>query len=227
VSIILSPVGPYFKSGLKAISLYIDDGNVRAWPGGVGQFKIGGNYAPTIVPQVRRTWAHAVALACRHTVMHACGMPIPSLCSCWPYSVVLPLVVARWQAAPHHAGPLPRPSASPRAMHSDALCTIDRTPQHPHACLPRPPPACHHTHQLRTPPPCPQVQAARDHGCSQVIYTLPAGSDPEDAVLSECGSMNVFLVLEGPGGLELVTPPLDGTILPGVTRDSILRMAAG
>jgi branched-chain amino acid aminotransferase len=29
------------------------------------------------------------------------------------------------------------------------------------------------------------------------------------------------------GGLELVTPPLDGTILPGVTRDSILQLARG
>ncbi len=26
-------------------------------------------------------------------------------------------------------------------------------------------------------------------------------------------------------GLELTTPPLDGTILPGVTRDSILALA--
>ena len=26
-------------------------------------------------------------------------------------------------------------------------------------------------------------------------------------------------------GLELVTPPLDGTILPGITRDSILQLA--
>lgn len=25
-------------------------------------------------------------------------------------------------------------------------------------------------------------------------------------------------------GLELVTPPLDGTVLPGVTRDSILQL---
>lgn len=27
------------------------------------------------------------------------------------------------------------------------------------------------------------------------------------------------------GGLELVTPPLDGMILPGVTRDSVLTLA--
>jgi hypothetical protein len=65
ISIVLSPVGPYFKSGLKAIGLFIDEGHVRAWPGGVGQYKIGGNYAPTIVPQVglRRRCAGAVCWA--------------------------------------------------------------------------------------------------------------------------------------------------------------------
>lgn len=37
--------------------------------------------------------------------------------------------------------------------------------------------------------------------------------------------MNFFVLLEdSTGGLELVTPPLDGTILPGVTRDSILQL---
>ncbi len=74
MSVILSPVGPYFKSGLQAISLYIDDGNVRAWPGGVGQFKIGGNYAPTIVPQVRaarRAEGPASAMHAPSSAMHA------------------------------------------------------------------------------------------------------------------------------------------------------------
>lgn len=34
-----------------------------------------------------------------------------------------------------------------------------------------------------------------------------------------------YLLLQGDGkGRELVTPPLDGTILPGVTRDSILQL---
>lgn len=33
------------------------------------------------------------------------------------------------------------------------------------------------------------------------------------------------MVLQGDGkSRELVTPPLDGTILPGVTRDSILQL---
>src|SRR5579863_2200184 len=38
--------------------------------------------------------------------------------------------------------------------------------------------------------------------------------------------MNLFVVLrQGDGTLELVTPPLDGMILPGVTRDSVLSLA--
>ena len=40
--------------------------------------------------------------------------------------------------------------------------------------------------------------------------------------------MNVFFLLAAPGGeggAELVTPPLDGTILPGVTRQSVLDLA--
>jgi branched-chain amino acid aminotransferase len=38
--------------------------------------------------------------------------------------------------------------------------------------------------------------------------------------------MNLFVVFRQPDGtLELVTPPLDGMILPGVTRDSVLSLA--
>lgn len=38
--------------------------------------------------------------------------------------------------------------------------------------------------------------------------------------------MNLFIVFKKPdGGIELVTPPLDGMILPGVTRDSVLALA--
>jgi branched-chain amino acid aminotransferase len=37
--------------------------------------------------------------------------------------------------------------------------------------------------------------------------------------------MNLFLFWKNESGdRELVTPPLDGTILPGVTRDSILSL---
>lgn len=39
--------------------------------------------------------------------------------------------------------------------------------------------------------------------------------------------MNLFVVLKDKqsGQVELATPALDGTILPGVTRDSILKLA--
>jgi branched-chain amino acid aminotransferase len=50
VFVILSPVGPYFKDGFKPVKLFADSTNVRAWPGGAGGVKIGGNYAPTIEP---------------------------------------------------------------------------------------------------------------------------------------------------------------------------------
>ena len=50
VFVILSPVGPYFKDGFQPIKLYADTVNVRAWPGGVGRNKLGGNYAPSVEP---------------------------------------------------------------------------------------------------------------------------------------------------------------------------------
>ncbi|KAG2347500.1 branched-chain amino acid aminotransferase II [Suillus weaverae] len=44
--------------------------------------------------------------------------------------------------------------------------------------------------------------------------------------LTEAGTMNLFVVIKDRGGVsELITPPLDGMILPGVTRDSVLALA--
>ena len=37
--------------------------------------------------------------------------------------------------------------------------------------------------------------------------------------------MRCFCIHLNKGQKELITPPLDGTILPGVTRDSILQLA--
>jgi branched-chain amino acid aminotransferase len=46
---ITSPVGPYFESGtFSPVSLYADPSFIRAWPGGAGESKMGGNYGPTI-----------------------------------------------------------------------------------------------------------------------------------------------------------------------------------
>ncbi|KAJ7139876.1 branched-chain amino acid aminotransferase II [Mycena epipterygia] len=48
----------------------------------------------------------------------------------------------------------------------------------------------------------------------------------EDHYLTEVGTMNMFVVFtREDGSTELVTPPLDGMILPGVTRDSVLTLA--
>lgn len=49
---ILSPVGPYYKTGFNAVSLLATEKYVRAWPGGTGDAKIGANYAPGILPQI-------------------------------------------------------------------------------------------------------------------------------------------------------------------------------
>lgn len=117
--VITCPVGPYYPSGFKPIKLLADDKNVRAWPGGCGNSKLGGNYAPTIAPQM----------------------------------------------------------------------------------------------------------AAMDAGCAQVLWLYPT---KDDHLVTEVGAMNLFFVLEKEdgSGTELVTAPLtDGTILPGVTRRSVLELA--
>lgn len=49
--VIASPVGPYYPTGFKAISLEATNYAVRAWPGGVGDKKLGANYAPCVLPQ--------------------------------------------------------------------------------------------------------------------------------------------------------------------------------
>jgi len=62
-----------------------------------------------------------------------------------------------------------------------------------------------------------QAEAIR-HGCDQVVFLDAA----ERKWVEELGGMNVFLVYSD-GSLQ--TPPLSGTILPGVTRDAILTLA--
>ena len=122
---VLSPCGPYLAGGGDAggMALFLDEQHVRAAPGGVGAFKVGGNYAPTIAPA---------------------------------------------------------------------------------------------------------VDAAARHGAAQVLFTAPDAAGGTDRTVAEAGAMNLFFVLKESGGAaELVTPPLDGTILPGVTRRSVLELARG
>ncbi|CAI2166698.1 17441_t:CDS:2 [Funneliformis geosporum] len=113
--IICSPVGPYYKTGFSAVKLLATTENVRAWHGGTGNVKIGGNYAPCVKPQLE----------------------------------------------------------------------------------------------------------AAEKGYQQNLWLF--GTDDE---ITEVGTMNCFVhLINEQGEKELVTPPLDGTILAGVTRDSILSLA--
>lgn len=113
--VIASPVGPYYSGGFKPVSLEATDYAVRAWPKGVGEYKLGANYVSCIEPQSK----------------------------------------------------------------------------------------------------------AAEKGHDQNLWLFG-----EKGTITEVGAMNVFFVFKQANGrLELVTPPLNGMILPGVTRDSILTLA--
>ncbi|MGF6375670.1 branched-chain amino acid aminotransferase [Clostridiales Family XIII bacterium PM5-7] len=49
--VILSPVGPYFESGLAPTKMYVEDVYVRAVKGGTGEIKCGGNYGGALKAQ--------------------------------------------------------------------------------------------------------------------------------------------------------------------------------
>ena len=62
---------------------------------------------------------------------------------------------------------------------------------------------------------------AKGEGCDQVVWL--------DAIhrqfVEEMGGMNIFFVYQENGETVVVTPELTGTLLPGVTRDSLLQLA--
>ena len=62
---------------------------------------------------------------------------------------------------------------------------------------------------------------AEEHGCQQVVW-LDAN---ERRYIEEMGGMNIYFVFQRGDRVELVTPELTGSILPGVTRASILTLA--
>jgi len=62
-----------------------------------------------------------------------------------------------------------------------------------------------------------QAEATK-HGCDQVVFLDAA----QHRWVEELGGMNVFFVFDDG---SMLTPPLGGTILPGVTRDAILTLA--
>lgn len=64
-------------------------------------------------------------------------------------------------------------------------------------------------------------QQAEAIGCQQVVW-LDA---MERRYLEEMSGMNFFLVRGAGRSAEIVTPALSGSLLPGVTRDTMLRLA--
>ena len=110
--VIASPVGPYFPSGIKPVTVWVSDVYTRAAPGGTGAAKCGGNYAASL------------------------------------------------------------------SAHAEAI----------------------------------------EHGCDQVIYLDAV----ERRYIDELGGMNVFFVFDDG---SITTPPLTGTILPGITRESLITLA--
>ena len=62
-----------------------------------------------------------------------------------------------------------------------------------------------------------QSEATR-HGCDQVVFLDAV----EQRWIEELGGMNIFFVFDDG---SMITPPLGGTILPGITRSSLLTLA--
>jgi branched-chain amino acid aminotransferase len=61
------------------------------------------------------------------------------------------------------------------------------------------------------------AEQARERGCDQVLWLDAI----EHQYVEEVGTMNLCMVIDG----TLVTPPLGGSILPGITRDTVLTIA--
>lgn len=65
------------------------------------------------------------------------------------------------------------------------------------------------------------TEEARELGFDQILWL----SDEHRKLVTEVGMMNVFFVIREKEQIKLVTPRLDGTILDGVTRRSVLELA--
>jgi branched-chain amino acid aminotransferase len=62
------------------------------------------------------------------------------------------------------------------------------------------------------------AEEAHSQGFTQVLWLNAV----DKLSIEEVGTMNIFFRING----EIVTPALEGTILPGVTRDSVIRFAS-
>ncbi|OBH43811.1 branched-chain amino acid aminotransferase [Mycobacterium mantenii] len=65
-----------------------------------------------------------------------------------------------------------------------------------------------------------QAEAAANE-CDQVVWLDAV----ERRFVEEMGGMNIFFVFGSGGSARLVTPELSGSLLPGITRDSLLQLA--
>jgi len=61
---------------------------------------------------------------------------------------------------------------------------------------------------------------AVEHGCDQVVWLDAA----EHRWVEEMGGMNLFFVYGSGPQARLVTPALTGSLLPGITRDTLLKL---
>jgi len=59
-------------------------------------------------------------------------------------------------------------------------------------------------------------EKAHDKGCEQVLWL----DSVERKYVEEIGTSNAFFMIDG----EIITPPAGGTILPGVTRNSVIAL---
>jgi branched-chain amino acid aminotransferase len=64
-------------------------------------------------------------------------------------------------------------------------------------------------------------QQAVDNGCDQVVWLDAA----EHRYVEEMGGMNLYFVYGSGSSARIMTPALTGTLLPGITRDSLLKVA--
>lgn len=61
-------------------------------------------------------------------------------------------------------------------------------------------------------------EIAKKEGCTQVLWLDAC----EHKYIEEVGTSNIFFKIDG----QLLTPPLEGSILGGITRDSVLKLAS-
>lgn len=61
-----------------------------------------------------------------------------------------------------------------------------------------------------------------EHGCDQVVWLDAI----ERRYIEEMGGMNLFFVFGSGAEAKLVTPELSGSLLPGITRDSLIHLAS-